>query len=175
MRSARLVALIFAVALGAMIVGTGAQAAGSTVRISVSSSGGEANGRSYVYPRSMSSDGRYVVMQSYAYNLGPTDVQSCDEDGNGVPDTCTDVYLKDTQTGNVELISQSTGGVIGSSGGFFPAISDDGRYVAFGSISQNLVPNDSGDVDIFVRDRAAGTTVLADISTAGTQPNGGAT
>jgi Tol biopolymer transport system component len=54
-----------------------------------------------------------------------------------------------------------------------PSLSAHGRYVAFYSEADNLVPGDAnGWEDVFVRDRLAGTTRLVSLSPAGTQFNG---
>ena len=54
-----------------------------------------------------------------------------------------------------------------------PAISADGRYVAFVSRTPNLVPGDTNDVeDVFVRDRRNGTTWLASVSSGGVPGTG---
>src|SRR5262249_36201765 len=46
-----------------------------------------------------------------------------------------------------------------------PAISADGRYVAFASLAKNLVPGDTnGRWDIFVHERATGVTVRVSLS-----------
>ena len=53
-----------------------------------------------------------------------------------------------------------------------PALSSDGRYVAFESISPNLVPGpDSNPLDVYLRDVQAETTERIDVSTAGVQAN----
>jgi hypothetical protein len=53
-----------------------------------------------------------------------------------------------------------------------PSLSGDGRYVAFISTSTNLVAGDTnGFSDVFVRDRLAGATERASLSTVGTQGN----
>jgi Tol biopolymer transport system component len=58
-------------------------------------------------------------------------------------------------------------------GGAWPAISDDGRFVAFSSLASNLVAGDTNGVtDVFVRDRRDGTTTRASVSSAGIEPNG---
>ncbi len=55
-----------------------------------------------------------------------------------------------------------------------PSISGDGRYVAFQSAATNLVSGDTnGYYDIFVRDTVSGTTVRANVSSAGAQATGG--
>ena len=53
-----------------------------------------------------------------------------------------------------------------------PAISADGRYVAFGSDASNLVPGDTNATrDVFVRDRKLGTTRRVSVSSGETQGN----
>ena len=59
----------------------------------------------------------------------------------------------------------------GASGGF-PAVSADGRFVAFASEATNLVANDTnGFGDVFVRDRQLGTTAIVSVATDGTPGN----
>ena len=54
-----------------------------------------------------------------------------------------------------------------------PAISADGRFVAFDSFASNLVAGDTnGVVDVFVRDRVAGATERVSVSSSGAQANG---
>jgi hypothetical protein len=55
----------------------------------------------------------------------------------------------------VERVSVSSDGVQGNSGSIGASISADGRYVAFASLADNLVPGDSnGKADIFVAERS---------------------
>lgn len=57
-----------------------------------------------------------------------------------------------------------------------PAISVDGRYVAFQSDAPNLVADDDNSVsDIFLHDRATGMTIRVSRGLDGAQPNGGST
>jgi uncharacterized repeat protein (TIGR01451 family) len=102
----------------------------------------------------MTPDGRFVVFASAASNLVPGDT-------NGVGD----VFVRDRRTGVTERVSVGPKGVQGNGDSNFlgistaPAISDDGRYVAFKSDASNLVKGDRNNLtDVFVRDRAAGTT-----------------
>jgi uncharacterized repeat protein (TIGR01451 family) len=102
----------------------------------------------------MTPDGRFVVFASAASNLVPGDT-------NGVGD----VFVRDRRTGVTERVSVGPKGVQGNGDSNFfgiataPAISDDGRYVAFKSDASNLVKGDRNQLtDVFVRDRAAGTT-----------------
>jgi Tol biopolymer transport system component len=119
---------------------------GTTERVSVSSSGQQAN--DYSQDPAISADGRFVAFDSAATNLVPVGV-------NGY----TNVYVRDLRNGTTELVSASSNGQPGNWGGFSPSISGDGRYVAFASSSDNLVPGDyNGVPDVFVRDRQNGTT-----------------
>jgi Tol biopolymer transport system component len=132
---------------------------GTTTRITVSSTGAQANGGSFV--TSMSPDGRYVAFQSDASNLVPGDT-------NG-----GDAFMRDLRTGVTSRISLSNRGRQGNDGSSFPKLSDNGRYVAFLSGAANLVPVDTNQLeDIFVRDRRAGTTSRVNISSRGAQANG---
>jgi Tol biopolymer transport system component len=55
----------------------------------------------------------------------------------------------------------------------FPSISSDGRFVAFGSNSTNLVPGDTNNSeDIFLRDLLTNTTTRVSVDSAGNQGNG---
>lgn len=99
-------------------------------------------------------DGRFVAFASLASNLVPGDT-------NGVGD----VFVRDRLTGTTERVSVGVKGVQGDGDSNFlgistaPAISDDGRYVAFKSDATNLVKGDRNNLtDVFVRDRVAGTT-----------------
>ena len=65
---------------------------GTTIRVSVSSSGSQANGSSLV--SSISSDGRFVAFHSNASNLVPSDT-------NGL----TDIFVHDLQTGQIQRVS----------------------------------------------------------------------
>src|SRR6266508_1529397 len=73
--------------------------------------------------------------------------------------------------GETTRVSVSSNGTQGNSvSGFFVSVSGDGRFVAFRSISSNLVPGDTnGDSDIFVRDRSAGTTERVTVTSASAQ------
>jgi Tol biopolymer transport system component len=119
---------------------------GTTERISVSTGGAEGNMESR--ESSISADGRYVVFRSYASTLVAGDT-------NGY----SDIFLRDRLLGTTTLVSVDSAGVQGNSTSQDPAISPDGRFVAFTSYASNLFPGDvNGMPDIFVRDRQTGTT-----------------
>lgn len=79
-----------------------------------------------------------------------------------------------------ELVSASPLGYPGDSSSYEPSISYDGRYVAFDSYASNLSPDDAnisgdGDRDVFIRDRALSTTLLASETPSGAvEPDRGA-
>jgi len=108
---------------------------------------------------SISADGRFVAFHSDADNLVP-------DDTNGR----SDVFIHDRLTGVTERASVDSGGVEGDAGSFRPSISADGRFVAYGSDSTNLVPGDTNAFwDVVVHDRQTGQTCRASVSTAGVQ------
>ena len=132
----------------------------SMVRVSVDSSGRQANGNSY--GRDMTPDGRFVVFQSDATNLVPGD-------SNGV----RDVFVHDRHTGQTTRVSIGTNGAQGngpSSGG---KISADGRFVAYSSLATSLVAGEANAFqDVFVHDRQTGETTLISLGHDGTPSNG---
>src|SRR5436190_5848928 len=71
-------------------------------------------------------------------------------------------------------VSVSSAGAQGNDDSFEPAISADGRFVAFSSDATNLVGGDTnGTSDIFVRDRRTHKTRRVSVSSAGAQGNDG--
>ena len=104
--------------------------AATTVRISVGPSGAEAN--AFSTSPSVSADGRFVAFQSDATNLVPGDT-------NG----WADVFVYDRQTGAIERDSVTSTGAQISGQGLQPALSADGRFVAFHSSAPDVVPGDT--------------------------------
>ncbi|MHB8793239.1 MAG: TolB family protein [Thermoleophilia bacterium] len=133
----------------------------STSILSTNSTGSEGNGPS-IDP-AISSDGRYVVFTSEASNLTAGD-----------NDTVADIFRRDTQNGDILLISVSSLGVKGNGGSFAADISADGRYVVFSSYATNLSTTD-GDIalDIFMRDIQTGFTTLISKNSQGEKGNPG--
>jgi archaellum component FlaF (FlaF/FlaG flagellin family) len=133
--------------------------AGATERASVDSAGVAGTGTSYA--PAISADGRYVVFSSSTSNLVPGDA-------NGV----TDTFVRDLQTGSTTLASVDSAGIQANDASYEPAVSGDGRFVAFRSAASNLVPGDTNGVaDIFIRDAQAGTTERASLDSAGNAAN----
>lgn len=139
-------------------------AAPQTTRVSVSSSGDQADGFSNGgsgFARWMSADGRYVVFYSLATNLVPGDTNAE-----------YDVFMHDRETGQTTRVSVDSGGIQGNSASYGPALSADGRYVAFGSLASNLVPDDTNaEGDVFVHDLQTGQTTRVSVDSAGQQGN----
>jgi Tol biopolymer transport system component len=126
-------------------------------RASVSSNGTEANGDSGL--PTLNGDGRYVAFTSAANNLVAGDT-------NNAPD----VFVRDNSAGTTERVSVTSGGAQAHGASSSPAISLDGRYVAFTSSAPDLVAGDTnGTTDVFVRDRAAGTTTRVSVMPDGSQ------
>jgi dipeptidyl aminopeptidase/acylaminoacyl peptidase len=73
---------------------------------------------------------------------------------------------------SVERVSVSSAGEQGNADGVGPSPSADGRLVAYESNASNLVEGDTNNArDIFVFDRATGTTERVSVSSAGEQGN----
>ncbi len=96
-------------------------------------------------PSSISVNGTYVVFQSSATNLVPG---SGAGDQNGVPSvfnvSASNVYLYDTQTNTIQLVSAGLNGAAANGASYSPEISADGDYVVFESTASNLVAGGSG-------------------------------
>ena len=135
------------------------RAGGETTRASVDGGGAQANGESSL--PAISGDGRFVAYVSGASNLVQGDTNGSD-----------DVFVRDRVTGATSRVSVSSSGLQANRESMSPAISDDGRYVAFQSGASNLVSGDTnGLFDIFVHDRQSGETTRVSVSSSGVQGN----
>ena len=134
-----------------------------TTRVSVASDGTEANGASYCERFCISVDGRFVTFWSRASNLVP-------DDTNGVED----VFVHDCWLHETARLSVASDGSEGNASSGSPAISADGRYVAFSSWANNLVPDDiNGMWDIFVYELGTGEISRVSVASDGTEANAG--
>ncbi len=133
---------------------------GQNSLVSVNSAGALANNDSF--DPTISADGRFVAFNSLATNL-------VSGDGNGQIDT----FIRDLQTGVTTRVSVSSTGIEGNSSSRHPpALSADGRFVAFTSWAGNLVADDSnGQIDVFVRDRQSSKTTRVSVGNANIQAN----
>ena len=133
----------------------------TTTVVSISSAG--AFGNYGAGSGELSENGRFVVFGSMSSNLVSGDTNETD-----------DVFVHDQQTNVTSRVSISSTGAQGnaSSGGGKSAISEDGRFVAFHSSADNLVPGDTNNfLDVFVRDRQTNQTTRISLSSSGTQGN----
>ena len=133
------------------------RASGQTTRISVSSGGRQGNGSSD--SAAMSANGRYIVFASTASNLVDGDTNSA-----------SDVFLHDQTSGVTTRVSVSSRSRQANGPSSMPAISADGRFVAFQSLASNLVRGDTNGLsDVFVRDLETGKTTRVSINSRGRQ------
>ena len=122
----------------------------------VSVDNNEQPGNAASYQPSITADGALVAFASDATNLA-------------VPDTngWTDVLLRDRGTERTTMLAS------GNSRSDQPAISADGRAVAFRSFASNLGASDTNQLrDVYLRDLVNNTVVRSSVSSTGVQANG---
>lgn len=107
-----------------------------TVRVSEAADGTQGDRASSAWGRVVTPDGRYVTFWSDA----TTFPRASENDGAGPFAQVEDVYVKDLATGALTLVSTNAADVLADADAILPTISDDGRYVAFGSYARNLAP-----------------------------------
>lgn len=118
---------------------------------------------------SMSPDGRFVAF----VNTVPVTVTSNDP---AAVASVSDVYLRDRLRGRTVKVSVANDGGLAArsvacSGADEPAVSADGRYVAFvscyGDLTKQSTPGSTGLHEIYVRDMRAGETTLVSLNVNG--------
>jgi hypothetical protein len=116
--------------------------ANNTRRISVSSAGAEGNGGSPTNWRpQISNSGRYVAFESAATNLVGNDTNAA-----------TDIFVRDREKSKTRRVSVRFDGTQSNGSSSIADITNDGRFVLFGSGATNLVGGDSNAAnDIFLR------------------------
>jgi len=145
--------------LGVGLAIGGTSSAQVTRRMSVSSAGVQADNTSDY--SSISGDGSFVAFRSFASNIA------------GGATGFRDVFCHGVLDGQTLLVSVASDGTVGTAASGPQSVSADGRYVAFSSSANNLVPGDTnGGDDIFIHDRIAGTTQRVSVSSSGVQGNG---
>jgi Tol biopolymer transport system component len=133
---------------------------GATARVSVSSSGAQADGDSAA--PSLSADGRFVVFASDATNLVAGDT-------NGK----RDIFVRDLTTGQTTRASVGTNSVQSEDRSVNGTISGDGRYVAFETRAMLSVGDSNGINDVYLRDRQTDQTTLLSGPLNGSPNDGG--
>ncbi|WP_395374542.1 Ig-like domain-containing protein [Marinicella sp. W31] len=102
----------------------------------------------------ISEDGQWIVWESRAEDLVV-------DDTNGR----ADIFLYNSQTDSLQIISRNANGVLGNGNSNSPHITADGSMVFFESFSSNLVAGDTnGDSDVFVYHMATGTIELVSLT-----------
>lgn len=128
-----------------------------TTRLVSKNSGGEAADRSADNP-SISANGRFVAFDTSAFNVP------------GV-DSSTKVLVHDRETGKTSLVSRSSGGEPAGGSSYQPSVSSDGNRISFTSNAQNLPQGNGSFTQVYVRDRAEGTTQLVSKTSGGEPAN----
>jgi cysteine-rich repeat protein len=133
---------------------------GVTERVNIGNGGEQSNATSGA-GFAISADGRYVAFDTNATNLVlPTSPRP-------------HVYVRDRWSGTTERVSV-TPDALGNDDSYQPAISADGRVVAFVSTATNLLgPGDDTNnlPDIFVHDRYTGENQRANVGPGGVESN----
>lgn len=133
---------------------------GSTERVSISSTGQQAN-QGGADPM-ISTNGRYVTFWS-----GSPDLVSGDTNNAG------DIFVHDRELRTTTRVSVTSSGAQIAGVWGAPAISGDGRYVVFMSSAAGVVAGDAnGTYDVFLHDRNTATTRLISKNSQGNPGNG---
>jgi Tol biopolymer transport system component len=142
-----------------------ANALESTQRVSVANDGSQAAAGADYFGFAISDDGSKVAFTSDDPNL-------VSGDSNGQ----FDVFVRDRTAHTTTRVSvANSGGTQGNNTSIDPAMSGDGRYVAFLSFANNLVspaPSPAA-LHLYVRDTVANTTTIVSVNTAGQPANAG--
>ncbi len=135
-----------------------------TQLITRASDGSQADGDSY-HPE-LSDDGRFVVYASAARNLFTVSIR-------WPASKRSDVLITSREDGSTRLVSQAADRTSGDGTSDFPAISGDGRYVAFVSDSSNLgAASPITGAQIYLRDLTGETTTLLSAARDGSPGDG---
>jgi hypothetical protein len=137
---------------------------GTTTLVSINKDGTDSGNGTFSYNGTLNANGRFVAFISNSSDLVANDT-------NGT----YDVFVRDLKTGTTALASINSEGTDSgndlstSSLNSPPAMSADGRFVAFESYASDLVANDTNNtIDVFVRDLKTGTTALVSVNYSGT-------
>ncbi len=146
--------------------------------VSVNDQGQQGNGDSGVtslgndnnndWPSTLSANGNYVVFQSNATNLVEGSGAGNQNGESSVVSGASNIYLYDTQTDTVALVSAGLNGTAANGESYFPEISADGNYVIFESTAANLVAGGTdGHAQTYVYDIQTGALAFVSAATDG--------
>lgn len=134
---------------------------GATTLVSVGGRGAEGANENCT-PTGISNDGRFAVFESSASNLVP-----------GVTNGAIQIFMRDLVSNTTFLVSMATNGGAADGPSRSSSMTPDGRFVAFVSEAENLVPGDTNGIpDVFVRDVQRAVTTLASTATVSSNVNG---
>lgn len=131
-----------------------------TVLVSRSSGAAGAEGNADSDRMSISADGRYVLFESGATNLVSGDTNASD-----------DIFLRDIQLDTTIRVSVGAGGIESNYYSREGSLSADGRYAAFYSAADNIIPGVPGG-SLYLRDLLTGTNTLVSATAAGAPASG---
>jgi Tol biopolymer transport system component len=132
---------------------------GTTTRASTDSDGVQVLGGSW--EAALSADAHVIAFSSDATSLVPADTNDF-----------RDIFLKDLSSGATTRVSVAAGGAEGDADCFTPAVSADGRYVAFETAATTLAEGANGAKIIVRKDLQSGETTIVSQATDGTLPDG---
>jgi Tol biopolymer transport system component len=113
------------------------------------------------YHPSMSSNGLYVALVSSSTNLVARDTNGYD-----------DLFVASPSRGRIQTRIIASTGAQPNGDMYAPSIDSSGRFIAFPSAADNLVPDDAGGyVDIFVADRTTGNLEKRTMASSGASPD----
>lgn len=150
----------------------------------------DTNGLRDIFLHDFSSRETRLISQSNGGVLGntdaPQDLPSMADDGSvvfshtasnlisGDSNGTSDIFLYHRQSQLIERVSLGNSGSQANGASRHPAISPDGRYIAFSSAANNLITGDTnGSSDIFLRDIQSASTSRISLSTEGNEGVGG--
>jgi hypothetical protein len=149
----KLAATSFALAAVALASLPAGAASPKTRLVSVSSGEDVSNEESNAYINSLSDDGTRAVFHNGSHLSGQDD------------NLFRDVYVRNLKSGKTRLASVRSNGNDGNDVSEQGAISGNGRFVAFVSAADNLVPSDENDErDTFVHNLATGKTARVSVT-----------
>jgi Tol biopolymer transport system component len=136
---------------------------GTTVLVSEAAGGGAPDNASF--QPAMSADGRTVAFLSFATDLvDPPDARQ---------PLWAQVYVRDLDRGTTVRVTSGPDGTPANGGSLRPAVSPDGRHVAFFSHASDLVAADTNGVaDVFLADLETGSLRRVSVTPDGAQLNG---
>ena len=134
---------------------------GAAIELVSAAQGGGGGGAASTEP-APSGDGELVAFTSEASDL-------VSSDSNGA----SDVFVRDLASDATERVSVTSAEAQANGASSAPAITPDGRLVAFASNAANLSTGDTnGASDVFVRDRVGGSTDRVSLAAPGGSVNG---